>query len=504
MAQLHEAYSAPASQWLVGELCFGLGALQLQQQAPTLGNSFSNTSVLGMAASPAGCELGGVNAAALLLDPSALQQLAAVQVLQAQQQPQVALPAMNPEALLPLLNLSNMLAAQSLGTVQNGLHLLDFKEGGRRVGSCSGGRVTGAANPLYKTELCRSWEEMGSCRYGGKCQFAHGREELRPIQRHPKYKTEICRTFAQTGTCPYGTRCRFIHHDATLASLKAPTAPAACIPGACADPYASREGSASSLSTLLSLSSSGEVPSVPRSPTLAGLMVGPNTSPLPMPLPLHPLSPTPVTNLAATGSSTPTSPPATNIHSSSAAAAAAALANLLSMASAQQSAGGAGAFAPTPAGLSAATLPPFATAGQHGAYAAGQSAAGMPAIASSGLAPTGPLAMPPMPSVASQLSKAPLGNTLAPSTAAAALGTPTLLGSLPAAGLGLASAPSTPTATHPGSRLVRRISSDNERSRLPIFTMLTDREDAPVAAGFAPDSKAAPSRVGSGDSIGSS
>ena len=67
-------------------------------------------------------------------------------------------------------------------------------------------------NALYKTELCRSWEETGSCRYGGKCQFAHGRDELRPVMRHPKYKTEVCRTFAQSGACPYGTRCRFIHY----------------------------------------------------------------------------------------------------------------------------------------------------------------------------------------------------------------------------------------------------------------------------------------------------
>ncbi len=41
-----------------------------------------------------------------------------------------------------------------------------------------------------QTELCRSWQEMGTCRYGNKCQFAHGPNELRPIQRHPKYKTE--------------------------------------------------------------------------------------------------------------------------------------------------------------------------------------------------------------------------------------------------------------------------------------------------------------------------
>lgn len=39
---------------------------------------------------------------------------------------------------------------------------------------------------LYKTELCRSWEEKGTCRYGPKCQFAHGEEEIRKVARHPK------------------------------------------------------------------------------------------------------------------------------------------------------------------------------------------------------------------------------------------------------------------------------------------------------------------------------
>ena len=79
---------------------------------------------------------------------------------------------------------------------------------------------------LYKTELCRSWEEKGSCRYGPKCQFgkclllsripcsdttaflnkAHGREELRNTSRHPKYKTEICKVFLLKGFCPYAKR----------------------------------------------------------------------------------------------------------------------------------------------------------------------------------------------------------------------------------------------------------------------------------------------------------
>jgi butyrate response factor 1 len=64
---------------------------------------------------------------------------------------------------------------------------------------------------LYKTELCRSFQDTGICRYGHKCQFAHGVHEIRPVMRHPKYKTEVCKKFASTGQCPYGVRCRFIH-----------------------------------------------------------------------------------------------------------------------------------------------------------------------------------------------------------------------------------------------------------------------------------------------------
>ncbi|RLU26319.1 hypothetical protein DMN91_000113 [Ooceraea biroi] len=64
----------------------------------------------------------------------------------------------------------------------------------------------------YKTELCRPYEENGSCKYGDKCQFAHGYSELRNLARHPKYKTELCRTFHTIGFCPYGPRCHFIHN----------------------------------------------------------------------------------------------------------------------------------------------------------------------------------------------------------------------------------------------------------------------------------------------------
>jgi hypothetical protein len=63
----------------------------------------------------------------------------------------------------------------------------------------------------YKTELCRQFNENGECKYGDKCQFAHGLNELKDINRHPKYKTDFCKTFHSKGFCPYGPRCHFIH-----------------------------------------------------------------------------------------------------------------------------------------------------------------------------------------------------------------------------------------------------------------------------------------------------
>ncbi|KAH8120587.1 hypothetical protein DFH11DRAFT_76418 [Phellopilus nigrolimitatus] len=100
---------------------------------------------------------------------------------------------------------------------------------------------------LYKTELCRSWEEKGTCRYGPKCQFAHGEEEIRKVARHPKYKTEICRTFWVSGSCPYGKRCCFIHTELP-ASGTPPGAPGANAEGTNVPPPVA-DGRARSLST---------------------------------------------------------------------------------------------------------------------------------------------------------------------------------------------------------------------------------------------------------------
>ncbi|CAI0375647.1 unnamed protein product [Linum tenue] len=48
-----------------------------------------------------------------------------------------------------------------------------------------------SGNKINKTELCRAWEDHGYCRYVTKCQFAHGKEELRPPGYIVKNKSEV-------------------------------------------------------------------------------------------------------------------------------------------------------------------------------------------------------------------------------------------------------------------------------------------------------------------------
>jgi hypothetical protein len=86
---------------------------------------------------------------------------------------------------------------------------------------------------LYKTRMCKNFEQMGSCKFGDKCNFAHGKEELRrgggPASTVSAgrggsssngggngatgFKKRLCERFA-SGSCPYGSRCTFAHgHD---------------------------------------------------------------------------------------------------------------------------------------------------------------------------------------------------------------------------------------------------------------------------------------------------
>ncbi|XP_004582824.2 mRNA decay activator protein ZFP36L2 [Ochotona princeps] len=109
-----------------------------------------------------------------------------------------------------LLNKENKFRDRSFS--ENGersQHLLHLQQQQQQQKGGGGSQIN---STRYKTELCRPFEESGTCKYGEKCQFAHGFHELRSLTRHPKYKTELCRTFHTIGFCPYGPRCHFIHN----------------------------------------------------------------------------------------------------------------------------------------------------------------------------------------------------------------------------------------------------------------------------------------------------
>ncbi|CAK9160461.1 unnamed protein product [Ilex paraguariensis] len=91
----------------------------------------------------------------------------------------------------------------------------------------SGGTSSSRNNSsYYKTETCWFWEDSGCCGLGSKCQFAHGKEDLRPtrLPNNNKSEAQICKSYS-SGLCNYGAKCRFVHHQVTNAA--SPTIPTA-------------------------------------------------------------------------------------------------------------------------------------------------------------------------------------------------------------------------------------------------------------------------------------
>jgi hypothetical protein len=79
-------------------------------------------------------------------------------------------------------------------------------------------RKVNKVSTTYKTELCANIK----CRFGEKCEFAHGIVELRTkgldtlekegrIPSCEKYRQFPCRSFIMCGSCPYRFRCVFLH-----------------------------------------------------------------------------------------------------------------------------------------------------------------------------------------------------------------------------------------------------------------------------------------------------
>lgn len=70
----------------------------------------------------------------------------------------------------------------------------------------------------FKTKLCTHFMTTGTCFYGAKCHFAHGKHELRRNETseplvHPRHKTTLCQNELRYGACKFGKGCNFIHKD---------------------------------------------------------------------------------------------------------------------------------------------------------------------------------------------------------------------------------------------------------------------------------------------------
>lgn len=65
----------------------------------------------------------------------------------------------------------------------------------------------------HKTELCKTFSELGCCPYQQKCRFAHGRQELIRGGCSRPAKNRKCNGFWKNGHCSYGLRCQFGHAE---------------------------------------------------------------------------------------------------------------------------------------------------------------------------------------------------------------------------------------------------------------------------------------------------
>lgn len=104
-----------------------------------------------------------------LLDAQSLQQAAITMAYTGQSYPMLSLYGITPEISASQPGLTSAIARLvSLRANQN---------------ESAGPSPANKKTNLYKTELCRSWEEKGSCRYGGKCQFGESLAACTPLAR---------------------------------------------------------------------------------------------------------------------------------------------------------------------------------------------------------------------------------------------------------------------------------------------------------------------------------
>jgi len=55
----------------------------------------------------------------------------------------------------------------------------ELQKAAAAASTASSASVDNASNPNFKTVLCKSYMSGSYCQFGDKCQYAHGRHELR-------------------------------------------------------------------------------------------------------------------------------------------------------------------------------------------------------------------------------------------------------------------------------------------------------------------------------------
>ncbi|GAB2246037.1 hypothetical protein Droror1_Dr00001530 [Drosera rotundifolia] len=134
--------------------------------------------------------------------------------------------AMENKERLPLsAQLSPEMKIEEDVLVMDGVLVEPVKHGASRLRSSvtstdSGGSYSSAfpsPGSFYKTEMCRPWEVLGACQFGLKCQFAHGKEELRPIHLPNKNLAELStgKSYSSLELSIHGPRHRFAQKGST-------------------------------------------------------------------------------------------------------------------------------------------------------------------------------------------------------------------------------------------------------------------------------------------------
>ena len=70
--------------------------------------------------------------------------------------------------------------------------------------------------PKSKTIICRYWVS-GNCHFGKVCHYIH---EPEPNEKPSNYKTKLCNSWEKDGSCSYGAKCNFAHGKEDLHPTK--------------------------------------------------------------------------------------------------------------------------------------------------------------------------------------------------------------------------------------------------------------------------------------------